>query len=164
LDRPAEADGAAAGFCYVDGEWLDELWVRKPFQGRGIGSALVRHAETLMREAGVARARLSVLQANARAIAHRPLPPPRLGRGPRVPGQAKRGVEFRDGEGTGGLKGAEIALRYFGSSSARSDAMRMKRWYGMPVRRARSFTAVSRDSGKRKLTDLSFGLNSKRTT
>ena len=65
----AEADGAVAGFAYVDGEWLDELWVRKPFQGRGIGTALVRHAETLMREAGVARARLSVLQANTRAIA-----------------------------------------------------------------------------------------------
>ena len=65
----AEADGVAAGFSYVDGEWLDELWVRKPFQGRGIGSALVRHAETLIREAGNARARLSVLQANARAIA-----------------------------------------------------------------------------------------------
>jgi ribosomal protein S18 acetylase RimI-like enzyme len=65
----AEADGAAAGFAYVDGEWLDELWVRKPFQGRGVGTALVRHAETLMRDAGVARARLSVLQANARAIA-----------------------------------------------------------------------------------------------
>jgi ribosomal protein S18 acetylase RimI-like enzyme len=64
-----EADGATAGFAYVDGEWLDELWVRKPFQGRGVGTALVRHAETLMREAGVARARLSVLQANARAIA-----------------------------------------------------------------------------------------------
>ena len=65
----AEADGAAAGFAYVDGEWLDELWVLKRFQGRGVGTALVRHAETLMREAGVARARLSVLQANARAIA-----------------------------------------------------------------------------------------------
>jgi ribosomal protein S18 acetylase RimI-like enzyme len=65
----AEADGAAAGFAYVDGEWLDELWVRKPFQGHGIGTALVRHAEGLMRNAGVARARLSVLQANTRAIA-----------------------------------------------------------------------------------------------
>ena len=65
----AEADGVAAGFSYVDGEWLDELWVRKPFQGRGVGAALVRHAEILMRAAGVARARLSVLQANARAIA-----------------------------------------------------------------------------------------------
>jgi ribosomal protein S18 acetylase RimI-like enzyme len=65
----AEVDGATAAFCYVDGEWLDELWVRKPFQGRGVGTALVRRAETLMREAGVARARLSVLQANARAIA-----------------------------------------------------------------------------------------------
>jgi len=65
----AEADGAVAGFAYVDGEWLDELWVRKPFQGRGIGAALVRHAETLMRKAGVAHARLSVLQANPRAIA-----------------------------------------------------------------------------------------------
>ena len=65
----AEADGAAAGFAYVDSEWLDELWVRKPFQRRGVGTVLVRHAETIMREAGVARARLSVLQANTRAIA-----------------------------------------------------------------------------------------------
>jgi ribosomal protein S18 acetylase RimI-like enzyme len=65
----AEADGAAAGFAYVDGEWLDELWVRKPFQRRGIGAALVRRAETIMREAGIAHARLSVLQANVRAIA-----------------------------------------------------------------------------------------------
>jgi ribosomal protein S18 acetylase RimI-like enzyme len=65
----AEADGLVAGFAYVDGEWLDELWVRKPFQGRGIGAALVRRAETLMRDAGVARARLSVLQDNPRAIA-----------------------------------------------------------------------------------------------
>jgi ribosomal protein S18 acetylase RimI-like enzyme len=64
----AEVDGAA-GFAYVDGEWLDELWVRKPFQRRGVGTALVRHAETLMRGAGINRARLSVLQANARAIA-----------------------------------------------------------------------------------------------
>jgi len=65
----AEADGAPAGFSYVDGEWLDELWVSKRFQGHGIGAALVRHAESLMREAGIARARLSVLQANLRAIA-----------------------------------------------------------------------------------------------
>jgi GNAT superfamily N-acetyltransferase len=65
----AEADGLVAGFAYVDGEWLDELWVRKPFQGRGIGAARVRRAETHMRDARVARARLSVLQANPRAIA-----------------------------------------------------------------------------------------------
>ena len=35
----ADADGAVAGFAYVDGEWLDELWVRKPFWGHGMGSA-----------------------------------------------------------------------------------------------------------------------------
>jgi ribosomal protein S18 acetylase RimI-like enzyme len=65
----AEIGGRAAAFSYVDGEWLDELWVSKPFQGRGIGAALVRHAEAIMRDAGVGCARLSVLQVNARAMA-----------------------------------------------------------------------------------------------
>jgi ribosomal protein S18 acetylase RimI-like enzyme len=65
----AEVEGVVAGFVYVDVEWLDELWVTRPFQGRGIGTALVGHAEGRMRTAGVACGRLSVLQVNTRAIA-----------------------------------------------------------------------------------------------
>jgi GNAT superfamily N-acetyltransferase len=65
----AEVNGAAAGFCYVDADWLDELWVSKPFQNYGIGSSLVGHAEAIMKAAGIRQASLSSLQANVRARA-----------------------------------------------------------------------------------------------
>jgi ribosomal protein S18 acetylase RimI-like enzyme len=65
----AELDGYAAGFFYVDTDWLDELWVRNALQGRGMGTALIQFAETLMRDRGIPEASLSVLHNNARAIA-----------------------------------------------------------------------------------------------
>jgi GNAT superfamily N-acetyltransferase len=65
----AEIDKVAAAFIYVDMQWLDELWVRKQFQGSGIGTALIRHAETVMQAASFSRAYLSVLKANVRAVA-----------------------------------------------------------------------------------------------
>jgi GNAT superfamily N-acetyltransferase len=65
----AEVAGSAVGFCFVDQDWLDELWIRKAWQCRGIGTALIRHAETLVRDRGIGEASLSVLGANTRAIA-----------------------------------------------------------------------------------------------
>jgi GNAT superfamily N-acetyltransferase len=65
----AEIDGAIAGFAYIDLDWLDELWVRKQFQCRGVGTALVNHAEAKMRKAGFTCGYLSVLRANIRAVA-----------------------------------------------------------------------------------------------
>ena len=65
----AEVGAAAVGFCYVDNDWLDELWVGKRWQNRGIGTALIRHAEMLMRSRGILQGSLSVLASNSRAIA-----------------------------------------------------------------------------------------------
>jgi ribosomal protein S18 acetylase RimI-like enzyme len=65
----AEIDEIAAAFIYIDMQWLDELWVGKQFQGSGIGTALVRHAETMMRAACFSCGYLSVLKANVRAVA-----------------------------------------------------------------------------------------------
>jgi ribosomal protein S18 acetylase RimI-like enzyme len=65
----AEVAGSAVGFCYVDQDCLDELWVRKTWQSRGIGTGLVHYAEALMRDSGIGKASLSVLRANTRAIA-----------------------------------------------------------------------------------------------
>ena len=62
-------DNVIVGFSYVAGDWLDELWVAKAWQGRGVGTALIRHAEDLMRSRGITEASLSVLKVNAKAIA-----------------------------------------------------------------------------------------------
>ncbi len=65
----ATINGAIAGFCYVDADWLDEVWIAKAWQGRGIGSGLISFAENIMRLAGTREAFLSVFTANMRAIA-----------------------------------------------------------------------------------------------
>jgi ribosomal-protein-alanine N-acetyltransferase len=64
----AFVEGDIAGFCYVDRDWLDEVWVAKEWQGRGIGTALIRYAEDKMRCGGVGEASLSVFSGNTRAI------------------------------------------------------------------------------------------------
>jgi GNAT superfamily N-acetyltransferase len=65
----ADVDGNAIGFCFIDNDWLHELWVSKPWQCQGVGTALIQYAESVMREHGVDCASLSVLKANIRAIA-----------------------------------------------------------------------------------------------
>jgi ribosomal protein S18 acetylase RimI-like enzyme len=62
-------DGAVVGFSFVDNEWLDEVWVAKHSQGRGVGTLLIRHAEALMSCSGIPEAALTVWQTNVRAIA-----------------------------------------------------------------------------------------------
>ena len=34
----ADVESAAIGFCYMDNDWLDELWVRDAWQRRGVGN------------------------------------------------------------------------------------------------------------------------------
>jgi ribosomal protein S18 acetylase RimI-like enzyme len=65
----ADMHNKAIAFCYVHNHWLYELWVSKDWQGRGVGTALIHYAETLMQEHGVSEASLSVLKANTRAVA-----------------------------------------------------------------------------------------------
>jgi [ribosomal protein S18]-alanine N-acetyltransferase len=65
----AESGSSAFGFCYVDNEWLDEVWVAKAWQGRGVGTSLIRFAETSMSARGITDAALTVWQPNVRAIA-----------------------------------------------------------------------------------------------
>lgn len=65
----AEVEGAVRGFVYIDGNYLDEAWVAKGWQGCGIGTRLVGHAEAIMREAGIREAVLSVMSVNTRAAA-----------------------------------------------------------------------------------------------
>ena len=65
----AHVEGLIIGFCYVDNDWLDEAWIVKPWQGRGVGTALIGYAEGLMRRRGIDQASLSVWGANKRAVA-----------------------------------------------------------------------------------------------
>jgi len=65
----ATVGDASAGFCCVDGACLTELWVAIRWQRRGVGRALVSHAEALMRQNGEREATLTVLALNAAAIA-----------------------------------------------------------------------------------------------
>jgi putative acetyltransferase len=60
----AELDGRVAGFLALNGDWVDHLYVDPPAQGRGLGGALLRHAQ-----ARRAELQLWVFQRNTRAIA-----------------------------------------------------------------------------------------------
>jgi GNAT superfamily N-acetyltransferase len=60
----AEHDGRVAGFLALNGDWVDHLYVDPPAQHRGLGSALLRHAQGRS-----ATLQLWVFQRNTRAIA-----------------------------------------------------------------------------------------------
>lgn len=65
----ATIENTVVGFCCVEVNWLTELWVSVAWQRRGIGRALLEHAEALMRTAGESSALLTVLAVNTPAIA-----------------------------------------------------------------------------------------------
>ena len=75
----AEADGAPAGFALSfftystflarRGIWLEDLYVRPEFRGRGLGKALLTHLADECREQGYGRLEWSVLKWNAPLIA-----------------------------------------------------------------------------------------------
>ena len=48
--------------------YISDLWVLPEMQGRSVGSALIEHLETDIRNAGYACAELEVVQDNARAL------------------------------------------------------------------------------------------------
>jgi GNAT superfamily N-acetyltransferase len=58
-----------AGIALTGGEWLDDLWVLKPFRGCGVGSRLLAAAEDEIAGRGHASARLRVVRDNASARA-----------------------------------------------------------------------------------------------
>ena len=74
----AEWDGAAAGFALFfanfstfvgrPGLYLEDLYVREGFRGRGIGKALLLHLAGIARERDYGRMEWSVLDWNAPAI------------------------------------------------------------------------------------------------
>jgi GNAT superfamily N-acetyltransferase len=74
----AEWDGRAAGFALYffnystflcrPGVYLEDLFVRPDYRGRGIGHALLTQVETLARAAGCGRLEWSVLNWNQAAI------------------------------------------------------------------------------------------------
>lgn len=41
----AEADGAIVGFCGVDGNWIEQLYIHPDHQGQGLGSAFIAWAK-----------------------------------------------------------------------------------------------------------------------
>lgn len=47
--------------------WIDELYVRQPFQGRGVGRAALAFVESLCRDRGMVAVRLEVARQNMRA-------------------------------------------------------------------------------------------------
>jgi HAD superfamily hydrolase (TIGR01549 family) len=54
----AELDGAVIGWVEVHRERIEALYVHPDFAGRGVGSRLLTHAESLIREEGHGQARL----------------------------------------------------------------------------------------------------------
>lgn len=67
----AELNGRIAGFALADpaAAYVADLWVGPDFEGRGVGSALLRAMERLLAERGVGEAQLVTLAANLRARA-----------------------------------------------------------------------------------------------
>jgi ribosomal protein S18 acetylase RimI-like enzyme len=59
----AEADGRVAGFLALHDDWVEHLYVAPEAQGRGLGRALLQHAQ-----ASNERLQLWVFQRNTRAI------------------------------------------------------------------------------------------------
>ncbi|MDF1607075.1 GNAT family N-acetyltransferase [Hoeflea sp. YIM 152468] len=66
----AEWDGDLAGWgsCERADDFITDLWVLPEFQGRGIGTALLGHIETGIRQRGYPSARLDTHARNAGAI------------------------------------------------------------------------------------------------
>jgi ribosomal protein S18 acetylase RimI-like enzyme len=64
----AECDGTLAGFVDWEGDFIDALHVLPRWQGRGVGRALLAHAEAAMRTAGRAQARLETDTFNTQAL------------------------------------------------------------------------------------------------
>lgn len=65
----AVAGDELLGWMLTKDDWLDDLWVSSRFPGRGVGSALLRHAEQEIAARGIATAHLHVITSNKRAIA-----------------------------------------------------------------------------------------------
>ena len=59
-----DANGYVAGFCSAGGGELWALYVDPPAQGAGVGTLLLDHAESSMREAGTSEAVLWVYAEN----------------------------------------------------------------------------------------------------
>ena len=64
----ARSDGADAGFLYLAAGHLELLYLLQPYQGRGIGRALMRQALAAAAEHGRAEITFNVLPANIGAI------------------------------------------------------------------------------------------------
>lgn len=65
----AEWDGSPAGAMLLKGDYLDHLWAAPDFMGRGVGTALLAHAEELAAGAGHDRLVLDCFEKNAKALA-----------------------------------------------------------------------------------------------
>ncbi|MDR3005793.1 MAG: GNAT family N-acetyltransferase [Acidovorax sp.] len=64
----AECDGVVAAMVDWEDDFVHALHVLPSFQGRGLGQALLQHAEAAMRAAGHAKARLETDTFNQAAI------------------------------------------------------------------------------------------------
>ena len=60
----AEVAGRAVGSVSVDDQWLRTLYVLPAYWSRGVGSALLEHGLSRMRERGALRAKLWTLEEN----------------------------------------------------------------------------------------------------
>ncbi|KQV35592.1 MULTISPECIES: GNAT family N-acetyltransferase [unclassified Rhizobium] len=66
----AIVDGRAAGIgaCENEDDYISDIWVSPEFEGRGVGSALVRALEREILSRGYPAARIHVAAANERAL------------------------------------------------------------------------------------------------
>ncbi|MEZ7196769.1 GNAT family N-acetyltransferase [Pseudodesulfovibrio karagichevae] len=65
----AQVHGVPAGALLLKEDYVDHLWVRPEFMGRGVGSALLDHAVDRARRAGFDRLTLDCLARNEKALA-----------------------------------------------------------------------------------------------
>jgi GNAT superfamily N-acetyltransferase len=65
--RVAGPEGAPTGFVRIEGDELDQFYVRADLRGTGLAPPLMAAAEALMREAGTRRAWLACRVGNDRA-------------------------------------------------------------------------------------------------
>ena len=63
-----EQDGAIAGLTQPTIDEIDGLWIHPGYQGRGIGSRLLKHGEGVIRERGYTRSWLTCSSYNQRAV------------------------------------------------------------------------------------------------
>jgi len=68
LSWVATVEAAIAGMALTHEEWISDLWVLRPYRGRGIGRRLLAHGETEIVNRGYRTLRLRVLQLNTAAI------------------------------------------------------------------------------------------------